>query len=415
MNKALFFPLHVSLAVVVLAITGCGGSSSGGSESPAFVSKEALGESLFHDTRLSANRTQSCATCHNPEHGFVDNRSGADGKVSPVSRGDNGTSFGDRNAPTAAYARFSPAFSQGSHTRAAETVPGSLKEYSGYIGGQFHDGRASGLAQQAAGPPLNSIEMGMENKAAVVNRLLENNDYTEAFSQLYGLDLTADADAAYAAMTDAIAAFERSNTFAPFDSKYDRSLLPLGDANRYVYDALDKATQGKSLFFSQFTNCGACHQLKAKGQRGETFSNYEYHNIGVPVNAAARELSGVSGSDDGLLANPDVTDEMQRGKFKVPTLRNVAVTGPYMHNGVFADLTTVVQFYDHFKTGSDFPENPETGLPWAEPEISANMSNDDLQQARTLTETEVTALVCFLRTLTDARYEHLLPDDGLCD
>ncbi|MCD8523466.1 MAG: methylamine utilization protein MauG [Saccharospirillaceae bacterium] len=399
----------------VFMLSGCGGSDSNSPSSPPFASKEALGESLFHDTRLSANRTQSCATCHNPGHGFVDNRTGADGKVSPVSRGDNGTSFGDRNAPTAAYARFSPAFGQGSHTRAAETVPGNLKEYSGYIGGQFHDGRANGLAQQAAGPPLNPIEMGMESKAAVVERLLENPEYVEAFSQLYGLDLAANADAAYAAMTDAIAAFERSDTFAPFDSKYDRSLLPLGDANRYVYDALDKATQGKSLFFSQFTNCGACHQLKAKGQRGETFSNYEYHNIGVPVNAAARALSGVTGSDDGLLANPDISDDTQRGKFKVPTLRNVAVTGPYMHNGVFADLTTVVMFYDHLKPESDFLENPETGLPWAEPEVSANMSNDDLQQARTLTETEVTALVCFMRTLTDARYEHLLPDDGLCD
>lgn len=400
-------------SLLVLALIGCGGDDDN-SENLAFETKATLGEALFSDVNLSANRTQSCATCHNPEHAFIDDRvnttsHSADAPGS-VSLGDDGVSLGDRNTPTAAYARFSPEFGEGTRQR----LNSQQSDYEGFIGGQFHDGRASTLAEQAEAPPLNSIEMGMPDEASVVERLMEDSDYVDSFKSLYGDDIWDNTDAAYEAMGDAIAAFEETDVFAPFDSKYDRSLT--GD---YLYDPLSKAALGKALFFSQqFTNCATCHQLNANSSKTETFSGYEYHNIGVPEHQDVRLANGsVDGFvDQGLLDNDAVTDTAQTGKYKVPTLRNVAVTGPYMHNGMFADLDTVIRFYDHFLDGSSNTLNPETGLVWADPEVSENISFTELEDGSLLDEDDVDALVCFLRTLTDAQFEYLIPDDGLdCD
>ncbi len=352
-------------------------------------SKAALGEKLYFDVNLSKNRTQSCATCHNPEHGFVDNRSTRIGKA--VSLGDDGKSLGDRNAPTAAYARFSPAFHQ--------------NKKGGYVGGQFWDGREKDLGGQAGGPPLNLLEMGMPDKATVVGRLQENVAYVTAFKQLFGDDVFAEPETAYAAMAESIGEFENTDQFAPFDSRYDRYL-------RGEVELTDQESLGESLFFSQqFTNCNRCHQLKAfPGSEGETFSNYEYHNLGVPPNKAVREANGKGNDfvDRGLLEHPDVKGDEDAGKFKVPTLRNVAITGPYMHNGVFSDLKTVVLFYDKFNN-RERKLNPETGQPWDSPEVDRNLALKEQDfQAPALKDEEVEALVAFLKTLTDQRYEHLL-------
>lgn len=396
-----------------LLLTSCGGSGgssdtpSSDSEPPAFATKEALGESLFSDTNLSLNRTQSCATCHDAEHAFIDNRLDSEGKILAVSTGDDSISLGDRNAPTAAYALFSPAFHEGTHQRFNSQQP----DYEGFIGGQFVDGREADLAGQASGPPVNALEMAMPDKTSVVQRLLENPDYDQSFKAIFGDAIFDDVEAAYAAMAESIARFEQTEVFFPFDSKYDRSLK--GD---YVYDPLSKAAAGKALFFSQqFTNCATCHQLHPNGHEQETFSNYEYHNIGVPKNEAVRLVNGKATDfvDTGLLENAAVSDETHKGKFKVPTLRNVAVTEPYMHNGVFRDLKTVLEFYDHFLTDSAHPLNPETGLPWADPEIPETVSHTELSDGRKLSDDEIEALVCFLRTLTDARYEHLIQDQGI--
>ena len=101
------------------------------------------------------------------------------------------------------------------------------------------------------------------------------------------------------------------------------------------------------------------------------------------------------------------------GKFKVPTLRNIAVTAPYMHNGVFNELTTVIQFYDHFLVGSKHTINPETGAVWANAEQPSTIAKTELKDGRKLKPAQVEQLVCFLRTLTDKRYEHLIKDNGI--
>jgi len=392
----------VFLVIVMAGLTACSQQ-----ESPERAdSKAVLGKALFSDKNLSFNRTQSCATCHDPDKGFIDDRLDDFGQVSAVSLGDDGISHGDRNAPTASYASFAPDFHIG--TRQRHNKQNNNNTYSGALGGQFVDGRVTDLKDQAGGPPLNPIEMGMADKAGVVARLQENPYYVESFKLLYGESIFEDTDAAYAAMAESIGEFEKTDTFAPFDSRYDRSL-------RGEVSLSFKESSGKSLFFSQFANCGICHQLHDNGDPvnkfRETFSGYEYHNIGVPVNQTVRAINGVTDADIGLETTTGNT--VDQGKFKVPTLRNVAVTGPYMHNGVFRDLKTVIEFYDHFNNPTVRANNPETGQPWASAEIPTTVDTDLLTVGDDMSDFQVESLVCFLRTLTDRRYENLIQENGI--
>lgn len=350
--------------------------------------KVALGKVLFFDKNLSKNRTQSCATCHNPEAGFVDDRD--NGVGAQASLGDDGHSLGDRQAPTAAYAMFSPEFHYN-------------KKKKQYIGGQFWDGRESSLAGQAGGPPTNPVEMGMPSKAFTVERLQENPYYVEMFKKIFGMEVFDDSNEAYTSMAKAIEAFEQTKEFAPFDSKYDRFL-------KGEYDLTPLEDLGKAIFFSNNNNsCATCHVLKGEDRKGETFTNYEYHNIGTPINHALRAKNGVTALDKGLVNNPKVTDEKHLGKYKVPTLRNVAVTAPYMHNGVFKDLRTVVEFYDKYNHKMR-KLNPETGKPWAKPEVKETISLKELK-AKRQNDKKIDALVAFMKILTDKRYEHLLEEN----
>lgn len=263
------------------------------------------------------------------------------------------------------------------------------------------------LQEQAGVPPL-AVEMGFSDRASVIQRLAEDALYIDAFARLFGRDVLENTDVAFDALTESLAEFEKTAAFSSFDSRYDRSLR-----GEYVYDPFAKATYGRSLFFSQqFTNCATCHQLNPNGRSGETFSSYGYHNIGVPANLTLNALKGRGEEyrDLGLFMNPMVSETSEQGKFKVSTLRNVAVTGPYMHNGVFQSLRTVVEFYDHFFANSVHLVNRETGLPWREPEVADNVALEELRDGRRLTLNEVEALVCFMETLTDARYEHLIPE-----
>ncbi|WP_339781546.1 cytochrome c peroxidase [uncultured Thalassospira sp.] len=378
----------VSARAAAIAIAAANDQPSA-DESVAFKTLSELGEALYFDTSLSKNRTMACATCHDPETAFRDPRDTiANGSFS---MGDDGASFGDRNAPMAAYAALAPDF----HIT-KEGIP---------VGGQFWDGRAKGLAEQAGGPPLNPVEMGMGSAHDVVSRLKEDQDYVTAFKALFEQNIWDDDDAAFAAMTQAIAAFERTDQFAPFDSKYDRWL-------RGAYKMTPNEELGRVLFFSQqFTNCNACHQIKAAGAEGETFTNYQYHNIGVPQNRAQRVADGQNPDfvDNGLLDNPAITDTSFKGKYKVPSLRNVAVTAPYMHNGVFHDLKTVIRFYNKYNSRSEAAQiNNETQKPWAAPEVPETISMTELEKGDALDSRRENALVAFLKTLTDKRYEPLL-------
>ena len=247
--------------------------------------------------------------------------------------------------------------------------------------------------------------MGLPDDAAIVARVRENPAYVAALAEIFGTAVFDDDTVAFRAVTDAIAGFERTSEFATFDSKYDRSLR--GEYRLSVREEL-----GRKLFFSQLFNCHSCHLLETREfARSEPFTTHRFHNIGVPANRLVRAKNGLGAAyrDTGLLENPDVDDPAQAGRYRVPTLRNVAVTGPYMHNGVFRDLATVVLFYNKYTLSNlESQTNPETGAPWGAPEVAETVDLQLLQQGQPISPMQVTALVAFLEALTDLRYEHLL-------
>ena len=346
-----------------------------------------IGQALFFDTNLSLTRNQACGTCHEPGRAFSDGR--VNDLKGAVSLGDDGVSLGDRNTPGIAYADGVPAFHRNDDGE--------------YVGGFFLDGRSATLIDQAGEPFLNPVEMAMPDRKSVVDRVRENSAYVEALRSIFGPDIFADDDQAFAAIVECIVAFERSDLFSTFDSKYDRYL-------RGEYRMTREEELGRLLFFSQLISCHGCHLLDPRETVGnELFTNHKYHNIGIPVNSAVREANGVTAIDKGLSANPEVDDSTMAGKFRVPSLRNVAVTGPYMHNGIFSELETAILFYDKYLVSNEISMvNPETGELWGDPEIKESIDLDLLQQGQPITEERIKALVAFLKTLTDQRYEVLL-------
>lgn len=348
-----------------------------------------LGQALFFDASLSAQRNQSCSSCHDPGRAFSDGRD--NGVSGAVSLGGDDRSLGSRNAPATTYAFLVPEFGQD-----ADNV---------YVGGFFLDGRAATLAEQAAEPLTNPLEMALPDRRAVVDRVLENAVYVAALRELFGPAIMADTASAFSAVTHSIAAFERTQQFATFDSKYDRYL-------HGEYDFTDEEELGRVLFFSQLINCSNCHLLDTREfGTGELFTNHRYHNIGVPANPGLAAIPDRSGQppDPGLFGNPRVNDPAMAGKFRVPSLRNVAVTAPYMHNGVFRDLRTAILFYNRFTLGNRQSQvNPETGEPWGAAEVPQTVDLELLRTGQPLAANHVDALVAFLRTLTDRRYESLL-------
>ncbi len=368
------------LAVVILL--GCHVAS-------AADERAALGRALFFDANLSLNRTQSCSTCHDSDRAFSDGRD--NGVSRAVSLGDDGVSLGDRNAPALTYASLIPTFHR--------------NEKGEYVGGFFLDGRAATLVEQSAEPFTNPIEMALPNPATVVARVRENASHVSTLEKIYGPSVFDDPAQAFQAITESIAAFEQTELFSPFDSKYDRSL-------RGKYELTQEEELGRVLFFSQLGSCHRCHLLNTEEfTTGEAFTTHRYHNIGIPAHAAVRKKNDAPAgfADVGLLQNPTINDPAAAGKFRVPSLRNVAVTGPYMHNGIFEDLLTAVLFYNtHMLSSSESQVNPETGEPWGEAEVPETIDFERLRSAQPMSPRQAKALVAFLTTLTDRRYESLL-------
>lgn len=354
------------------------------------IDKALLGQILFFDNSLSFHGNQNCSSCHNPDAAFIDVRDSSANRM--VSQGDDLSKFGKRNSPTMLYAKYSPGFH----------FDESIKEY---VGGQFWDGRATNLQNQAGMPPLDPLEMGMPDKLSVAKRLWQIPMYANLLTQHYGKTVWDSVDSVYEAMEDAIATFQKEKKLlAPFSSKYDKSL-------KGEYQLTEIEAKGKALFFDKDkANCTSCHQLQqTTDHTEETFSNYRYYNIGTPSNKALIAHNSYTQDfvDLGLFENPNVKgDEKQKGKFKVPTLRNVAVTAPYMHNGVFKELRTVLLYLDHFNNDKR-TVNPETQQGWDKPEYEPTLAKQELT-AKPLSDDEIDALEAFLKILTDERYEPLL-------
>ncbi|MCP4767701.1 MAG: c-type cytochrome [Gammaproteobacteria bacterium] len=372
--------LFVPGLLIIVLLSGCGSGGSGGetAEAREVVETETatetlseiatLGREIYFDENLSSPVGQSCASCHLPDAGFAD-----PDQHFPVSEGAIGGRFGARNAPTASYAAFIPEF---------EFVPDGAGGH--YRGGQFLDGRASTLELQAQGPFLNPLEMNMADKAAVIDAI-RTADYAADFLGVFGDTALDNVDQAYEQLATAIAAFERSSLFAPFDARFDAVIAGA--------DVFTLAEQNGQNLFNGRANCNRCHS-SGRGP-GQVFSDFEYHNIGVPANPAnpfltlppALNPDGNGFVDNGLGAVLGEVD--QNGKFRTPTLRNVALTAPYMHNGVFDTLEEVVEFYN------------QRNVDGVVAEVAQNVDNAGNIGNLGLTPGEIQDLVAFMQTLSD--------------
>lgn len=341
--------IFISSLFLISAVWAAGGSPNVDSD------LEKLGMRLYNDKNMSFNGTQSCRNCHHHISGFADITNYLDPETNFVSTGADGVSKGGRNAPSSAYAGFSPILEK-------------IDEE--WVGGMFWDGRADGstvledpLAEQAQGPPLNPAEMNMPDAQAVIN-VIKASDYINLWIKVFGIESLNDVDAAYDKFGEAIAAYERSADVTKFTSKFDTGNLSPTEL------------AGQELFEDK---CAGCHSMVAAyDSPAALFTNYKYANIGVPRNP---ELP--PGEDLGL--GPVVGENGQNGKFKIPTLRNIALSAPYSHNGYFPTLMGMLEFINY---RSDF--TPEVGE-----NLSQEVGNLGLSQA------DLNNIQAFLLTLTD--------------
>ena len=272
--------------------------------------KAALGFALFHDSRLSVDNTVSCASCHALETAGVDNLQ--------YSQGVNGQ-FGGVNAPTVYNAVYN------------------------FV--QFWDGRAQTLAAQAAGPPLNPVEMASESFEQIIAKLRSDKKFAKAFTAVYSDGITE------ANITDAIEQFERS--LVTPNSAFDKWLR--GDDSALTSEEL----KGYELFKKY--DCATCHV-------GPNLGGLSYELMGLRRHYFAERGLELTNEDNGRFK--ETLQERDRHRFKVPVLRNVEHTWPYYHDGTRLTLEDAVRDMGLYQSGVE------------------------------LTETEVAEITAFLKTLT---------------
>ncbi len=293
---------------------------------PMTKGKYELGKQLYFDPRVSKDGTVSCATCHNPEKGFTDN--------SPVSTGILGRT-GGRSAPTVI------------NTAYGKTM--------------FWDGRAPSLEGQAQGPIQNIVEMGDQSYKEIIERLHTIEGYKEEFKKVFGTDVTLDGFA------KAVATFERTvlSGNAPYDKYFGGDMKALTDSQKrgMVLFGLDlhPDDEFKAGVTKKKANCTACHV-------GFNFTNEQFHNLGIGWDESKQELADFGRFVIDPVGAKNPTD---LGAFKTPTLRDVAKTAPYMHDG---SLKTLAQVVDHYDKGGN--ANPYLDKDMKKLELTASEKAD---------------------------------------
>jgi cytochrome c peroxidase len=356
--------------------------------------RERLGLKLFFDARLSEPAGLSCASCHDPARAFTGNN----GTNNGVALGSRPGTFGTRDTPTAMYLATAPRF--GSLIRDGKTLP---------VGGLFWDGRADTLEEQAKAPFFNPLEMNNRDTPSLIGKIAAG-PYAAEFRKLWGENIFRDPAAALDAVAASIAAFERTRLFQPFTSKFDYVMR--GQA-RFT----EQEQRGLSLFtIRQKGNCAHCHTVdeSSRDPAKSLFTDFSYHALGAPRSQRIpRNAADATFMDMGLCervpmsGSATVRDENHCGLFKTPTLRNIALTAPYLHNGVFDNLRDVVAFYATRDTDPAkwYPEGRKfNDLP------SIFHDNVDVEtppyqrrpkQRPQLNEDEIDDIVAFLKTLSD--------------
>jgi cytochrome c peroxidase len=331
-------------------------------DNPQTPDKIALGDKLFNDKRFSSTGEVSCATCHDPAKAFTD---------SPLvtSEGINKLT-GTRNAPTVINSAYYKLF--------------------------FWDGRSLDMEDQAQHPIVNPVEMGLVNHDPVLKIVRTDPDYVARFKKVFNKE---GEQVTMKEVQQAIASFER--TIVSGDSPFDR--WHYGGDEKAVSDQVKR---GFNVFLTK-GRCVSCHTME---QDYATFTDNRFHNIGVGINRIQDEVpkfapafltAKASGADvdKAVLTNPKaselgrfaVTETLDEiGAFKTSTLRNVAVTAPFMHDGSLKTLRDVV---DHYNNGGITNKNDRV--------------NDFLSggiRPLNLTDDEISDLVAFLESLTSPQF-----------
>jgi cytochrome c peroxidase len=440
----------VACSAATLLLAGAG--SSRALDLEGLTSMEELGALIFFDETLSIRQNQSCASCHVPEVGWV----GDDSEVNlggSVYEGSRQNRLGNRKPPSSAYATQSPLF-------------GFNEETNRFEGGNFWDGRATGwklgnpAADQTQGPFLNPVEQALPDAACVVNRVCEG-DYGDLFREVWQWDVPSicqirwpantfgqcnspngivklspahrgRVDEAYDKIALSIAAFEASKASNAFTSKIDAF-------RSCEYTFTDAERRGQQLFGGK-GKCSSCHtgappRVCPLPEDPDyqviqpLFSDFAYHNLGVPKNPLNPMLKDnpdwVDPGLGGFLATvPEYADQAAAnfGKHKTATTRNVAlgaceaaaegepcVEKAYMHNGYFKTLKQVVHFYntrdvkDRCEDLGIYDATVDVAMAndcWPAPEVEANL-NTDLMGNLGLTDQEEDDLVALMKAMSD--------------
>jgi cytochrome c peroxidase len=331
---------------------------------PMTPAKVELGRRLFHDPRLSGDGTMACSGCHRPELAYTDGRARAVGAT------------GEK------------------HPRSAMSLANVA--YAATLG--WDDPGLTQLEDQALVPLLNEhpVEMGVSGREGeVVARLRGDSTYRELFAAAFPGD---DDPFTLVRVTQALAAFQR--TLISGDSPYDRW------AYRGEVDALTpRARAGAALFFSRRLSCFRCHAgFNLSGEvvyEGAERTESSFHNTGLYNLDGAGAYPEPNTGVHRLTGRPE-----EMGKFRAPTLRNIALTAPYMHDG---SLTSLEEVVDHYASGGRVIEDgPDAG------DGRTNPLKDPLVAGFELSPEERSALIAFLRSLTDDRFiersRELVPD-----
>ena len=384
--------------------------ATGTAVSDGLTPQEALGKAIFFDENLSINNNQSCAACHDPAAGWTGPHTSINA-FGAVYEGSIPGSFGDRKPPSSAYATPSPIL---------HFVMDKKDEL--FVGGNFWDGRATGetlgspAAEQAKGPFLNPVEQALPDAAEVVSRICASS-YVTLFTEVCGADACAadNAPAAYDCVGYAVAAYEGSPESNSYSSKYDAYL-----AGKVQLSKLEK--QGLNLFRGK-GKCAACHELDP-GPNGEPplLTDFTFDNLGLPRNPdnPVYTQAGYAWLDPGLggflAVRPDYAAyaDANRGKQKVPTLRNVdkwdeslgSKVKAFGHNGYFKSLDQIVHFYNTRDVkpvcANNFTRVEEALAQdcWPQAKVPVNVNTAELGDLK-LTGAQEAAIVAFMKTLSD--------------
>ena len=403
-------PSHL-LRTTLLVICAVLAAGAAGAQEPAAPSRAqvyrrvealtALGRKMFLDPSLSASGNMSCASCHSPLDAF-----GPPNALSVQLGGQDLQQSGMRAVPSLKYLQATPQFTEhffDSDDAADDSVD------NGPTGGLTWDGRVDQGRDQARIPLLSPFEMANQDPAEFAARL-RDTPYAGEFRPIFGDTVLADPDKTFEAALEALELYQQSSAeFYPYSSKYDAYLA--GKAELTVQER-----RGLSLFEGPAKgNCARCH-VSAPGKDGTPpqFTDYGLVAIGAPRNTAIRANEDPNFFDLGLCGplRSDLRDRAEYcGRFKTPSLRNVATRSVFFHNGIFHTLRQVMEFYVHRDTNPEkwYPRDANGSVRKFDDLPAAYIANVDvdppfgghLGDRPVLSDDEIDDVIAFMRTLTD--------------